>query len=208
MQCMKFLRLNLQKLTQNFNNISSILKIPKIFQMHQILGFKTWNACKWRRSEAYKWRKAWKKLENPKGRGLEWVREVWEMKSQRHRERDRQKWATDCIRRIYRPLVNFDRWVVEVVSRHLSSKCREKAMLSDHVLRSYRGIKTPEARYDARSIHQVLRCYRDCDKKKLRKLDKWLVIEEVSRRCRASFSKTVFERRKTQIRMQSSMQLN
>ena len=33
----------------------------------------------------------------------------------------------------------------------------------------------------SRSIHQVLRCYRDCDKKKLRKLDKQLAIEEIGR---------------------------
>ena len=60
---MKFLRSNLQKLTQNFNNISSILKNPKFFQKPQILGFKTWNASKWRRLEAYQvkgnLKKAW-----------------------------------------------------------------------------------------------------------------------------------------------------
>ena len=155
MQCMKFLRSNLQKLTQNFNTISSILKNPKILQKPQILVFKTWNTCKWRRSEVYQVKKDLKKLENPKGRGLEWVREVWEMKSQRYRERDRQKWAANHTRRIYKPSVNLDRWGVEVVSRQLSSKCREKATSTDHVLRSCRGRKTLEARYDARSIHQV-----------------------------------------------------
>ena len=65
-----------QDLSQNFNNNSSILKNPKIFQKPQILGFKTWNVCKWRRLEAYQVKKNLKKLENPKGRGLEWVREV------------------------------------------------------------------------------------------------------------------------------------
>ena len=108
-----------------------------------------------------KWIKTWKKLENPKGKGLEWVREVWEMKSQRYQEKDRQKWVADRTRRIYRSLVNFERWGVEVVSRHLSRRCREKAMSIDHVSRSYRGIKTPEARYDARSIHQVSRSCRE-----------------------------------------------
>ena len=159
---MKFLKSNLQKLTQNFNNISPILKSPKIFQKPQILGFKTWNACKWRRSKAYQVKKYLKKkLENPKGRGLEWVREVWEMKSQRHRERDRQKWATNHTRRIYRPSVNLDSWGVEVVSRHLSSRCWEKAMSTDHVSRSCRGRKTPKARYDARSIRQVSKSCRE-----------------------------------------------
>ena len=48
MQCMKFLRSNLQKLTQNFNNISSILKNPKFckkipkhrFQKHESMKCK------------------------------------------------------------------------------------------------------------------------------------------------------------------------
>ena len=48
----------------------------------------------------------------------------------------------------------------------------------------------------SRSIHQVLRCCRDCDKKKLRKLDRELAIKEVSRRCQANFSKTVFQEEK------------
>ena len=122
MQCMKFLRLNLQKLTQNFNTISSILKNPKIFQKPQILVFKTWNTCKWRRSEAYQVKKDLKKLENPKGRGLEWVREVWEMKSQRYRERDRQKWAANHTRRIYKPSVNLDRWGVKTTVEQVSRK--------------------------------------------------------------------------------------
>ena len=108
-----------------------------------------------------KWRKTWRKLENPKGRGLEWVREVWEMKSLKYWERDRQKWAADCTRRIYRPSVNLDRWVVEVVSRRLSRRCREKASSTDNVSRSCRGIKTLEARYDARLIHQVSRSCRE-----------------------------------------------
>ena len=161
MQCMRFLRSNLQKLTQNFNNISSILKNLKNYKKPQILGFKTWNACKWRRSEAYQVKKDLKKLENPKGRGLEWVKEVWEMKRQRYRERGRQKWVADHTRRIYRPSVNLDKWGVEVVSRHMLSRCQEKATSTDHVSRSCQGIKTPEARNDARSIHQVSRSYRE-----------------------------------------------
>ena len=39
----------------------------------------------------------------------------------------------------------------------------------------------------SRSIHQVSRSCRDYDKKKLKKLDKQQGIEEVLRRCRASF---------------------
>ena len=68
MQCMKFLRSNLQKLTQNFNKISSILKNPKNYQKPQILGCKTWNACKWRRSEAYQVKKDLKKAWESQGK--------------------------------------------------------------------------------------------------------------------------------------------
>ena len=46
----------------------------------------------------------------------------------------------------------------------------------------------------SRSIHQVSRSCRDCDKKKLKKLDKQQGIEEVSRRCWASLYKNSFSR--------------
>ena len=49
--------------SQNFNNNSSILKNPKIFQKPQNLGFKTWNAWIWTRLEAYQVKKNLKKLE-------------------------------------------------------------------------------------------------------------------------------------------------
>ena len=39
----------------------------------------------------------------------------------------------------------------------------------------------------SRSIHQVSRSYWDCDRKKLKKLDRQQGIEEVSRRYQASF---------------------
>ena len=35
---------------------------PQNYQKPQILGFKTWNACKWRRSEAYQVKKDLKKV--------------------------------------------------------------------------------------------------------------------------------------------------
>ena len=47
------------------------------------------------------------------------------------------------------------------MSRHLSSRCQEKATSTDHVSRSCWGRKTPEARHDARSIHPVLRSCRE-----------------------------------------------
>ena len=50
------------------------------------------------------------------------------------------------------------------------------------------GVKKLSRRQElSRSIHQVSRRYRDCDNKKLKKLDRQQGIEEVSRRCRASF---------------------
>ena len=57
-------------------------------------------------------------------------------------------------------------------------------------------------------IHQVSRSCRDCDKKKLKNLNRQQNVEEVSRRCRASFSKQFFKKWKTQTSMQSNMQLN
>ena len=57
-----------QNPSQNFNNNSSILKNPKIFQNPQNLGFKTWNACKWRRLEAYQVKENLKKLEKSLGK--------------------------------------------------------------------------------------------------------------------------------------------
>ena len=57
-----------QNPSQIFNNNSSILKNPKSFQKPQNLGFKTWNAYKWRRIEAYKVKENLKKLEKSLGK--------------------------------------------------------------------------------------------------------------------------------------------
>ena len=76
------------------------------------------------------------------------------------RERSR-KWQADRTRSLNRAL-NKSRQMrcrggvetsVEQVSR--------KATLTDHVSRSCRGIKTPEASYEAQSIHQVSRSCRE-----------------------------------------------
>ena len=58
------------------------------------------------------------------------------------------------------------------------------------------------------SIHQVSRSCRECDKKKLKKLDRQQGIKKVLKRCRASFYNQFFEMWKTQTWMQSNMQLN
>ena len=47
MQCMKFLRSNLQNPSQKFYKNLNNFENPKIFQKSQNLGFKTWNALKW-----------------------------------------------------------------------------------------------------------------------------------------------------------------
>ena len=57
-----------QNPSQNFNNNSSILKNPKIFQKPQNLGFKTWNACKWMRLEAYQVKENLKKALESQGK--------------------------------------------------------------------------------------------------------------------------------------------
>ena len=44
------------------------LKNPKNFQKPKILGFKTWNACKWRRLEAYQVKKDLKKAWESQGK--------------------------------------------------------------------------------------------------------------------------------------------
>ena len=95
------------------------------------------------------------------------------------------------------------------VSRHLLRRFREKAMSIDHVSRSCRGGKTPEARYDARSIHQVSRSCREVRnflnrstrcrgavKIAIRKSLGSSTDSQLSRRCRASFSKIVFREEK------------
>ena len=106
--------------------IKSLKPIPKLqqklnnFEKPQILGFKTWNAWIWEiRSlpSEEKLKKAWRNLEEEDW--SEWER-FWEKKRQRYRERDRQKRAADCTRRIYRPSVNLDRWRCQEVSRNLS----------------------------------------------------------------------------------------
>ena len=94
------------------------------------------------------------------------------------------------------------------MSRHLSSRCLEKATLTDHVSRSCRGRKTPEARYDTRSIHKVSRSCREVrnflDQSTrcrgaieiaIRKNLESSTDSYLLRRCQASFFKNIFSRR-------------
>ena len=80
-------------------------------------------------------------------------------------------------------------------------------MLIDHVSRSCQGIKTSEARCDARSIHQVSKSYqnvknflnrstrcRGAIEIAIRKSLESSTNSQLLRRCRASFSKNSFSR--------------
>ena len=59
------------------------------------------------------------------------------------------------------------------------------------------GIKDLSRRQElSRSIHQVLRICRESDKKQLKNLDKQQGVEEVSRRCRATFKNQFFKSEK------------
>ena len=96
----------------NFEKPQNFSKTPNPrFQNLKCMNMRDWNLTKWR--------KTWKSLKKPWGRRLEWVREDREMKRQRYRERDWHKWATDRTRRIYRPLVNLDKWRCWEASRNL-----------------------------------------------------------------------------------------
>ena len=64
-----------QKPIPKFQQTLISFEKPQNFQNPQNLGFKTWNACKWRRLEAYQLKENLKKLEESLGRGLEWERE-------------------------------------------------------------------------------------------------------------------------------------
>ena len=92
--------------------------------------------------------------------------------------------------------VNLDRCRYREVSRYLLRRCRGNARrqlrcqggIEDQLIRIKNkssidppGVeKLSNLQTQSRSIHQVSRCRRDCDKKKLRKLDRQLAIEEVS----------------------------
>ena len=107
---------------------------------------------------------------------------------------------------------------IEEVLRNKSIDTRSESRLIQQVSRSYRGgrsnldrsnrcreaieeakaflIDPPSVEVlsriqtQSRSIHQVLRCWRDCDKKTLRNLDRQLAIEEVlSKLFKNSFSR-------------------
>ena len=135
---------------------------------------------------------------------------------ERNREVSRERSKKNDFRIAKRPyieqLVNLDRCRYRKVSRDLSRRCRENArrqlrcregIKEQHIRIKNRssidppGVKKLSRRQEfSRSIHQISRRCQDCvTKKGLRSS----TDSKVSRRCRASFSKQFFERRKTQI---------
>ena len=92
-----------------------------------------------------------------------------------------------------------DSWGIELVSRNNSSDPRTKARSIQQVSRSYQW---------GRSFLNRSTRYRGAVGIAIRKSLKSSTDSKVSRRCWASFSKQFFERRKTQIWMQSNTQLN
>ena len=189
MQYMKFLRPYLQKLTQNFNNISSILKNPKNFQKPQILGFKTWNACTWRRLEAYQvkenLKKAWEsqgkrfgvsesglgdekseKNEREIDRSELWIAEVY-LKTINNSRQMRCRGGVEPFVEQESRKSNIDRSSVEKLSRKKNTRGKKRCLIDPPCVE-----ELSSGQKLSRSIHQVSRCYRDCDKKKLRKLNR------------------------------------
>ena len=124
------------------------------------------------------------------------MRVFWERK-QRSIERDIEGNENRIAQDAYMgQAVNLNRCRYREVSRYLSRRCRGNARrqlrcrggIEDQLIRIKNrssidppGVeKLSSIQTQSRSIHQVSRCRRDCNKKKLRKLDRQLAIEEVS----------------------------
>ena len=84
-------------------------KISNIFQKPKILGQKIWKCMKKKDKETYQVKKNWLRRKNPWGRGLEWEREIWEVKGHRQIERDQGKWRPDYADPMYRGSVILDK---------------------------------------------------------------------------------------------------
>ena len=169
-----------------------------------------------------KWGKSWKSLKKPWGLRLEWDESVWERKRESYRKRDRRKWAADCTRRLYRPLVNLNRcrywdsyrgryWGNGCRQIQVSRRCRGTIhQMQEQKLDLSTSCREAIEEAGAFSIYPpgIEKLSRLRYEEKLKELDRQLTIEKVSRRWRASFSKQFFEKWKTQIWIQSNMQLN
>ena len=109
MQCMKFLRSNLQNSSQKFHKNLFDFENPKFFKKSQKLRLQSMKSMKMRDLKLTKWRKTWLRLKISWERSLEEVKSVWEVKWLRSIERDRGKWDQNCECPLYSPSVNLDR---------------------------------------------------------------------------------------------------
>ena len=142
---------------------------------------------------------------------------VWEMNKCGQIERDRRNEDQIAKKWIYRPSVKLDRCRYREVLRKLLREVSRKKSSIAEVSRN----NSSDPRTEARSIHQVSRSYqrgrsfldlstryREAVGKAVRNSWRISTDSKMSRRCRASFSKQFFKKWKTQIWMQSNMQLN
>ena len=162
--------------------------------------------------------KAWRILEEEVWSEKE---SVWERNSHGQIERDQRNERRLAIEKYIDPLVNLDSWGIGKYRGSYRGRCRGTGRRQ---LRYQEGIEQQRISFKnkssidppgveelsrrqelSRSIHQVSRRCWDCDKKKALRSS---TDSKVSRRCQTSFSKQFFERRKTQIWMQSNIQLN
>ena len=144
-------------------------------------------------------------------KGLEREKWVWEVKSLKSVERDQGSKIWNRYSSLYRNLINLDR------SRAVKqlSKFKTRVPAIEPVIKDLmRGFQHREVQWievaieETRLIELAIKSYSECDKKKLKGLDWWLLCQELSKSYRDCL-KTIFQRReKKQIWMQSSMQLN
>ena len=149
---------------------------------------------------------------------------VWEMNSHGQIGRDQRNERRIVIEKYIEPSVMLDSWGIG----RYRGRCRGSGLRQ---LRYREGIEQQRIRFKnrssidppgieelsrrqelSRSIHQVLRKCRDCVKKnawEARQIARYRGgVEEMSRTCQANFSKQFFKMWKTQIWMQSNIQLN
>ena len=160
---MKFLRSNLQKLTQNFNNISSILKNPKLKPKKKIPKprFQKHECMKCKRIEAYHVKKSLVKLEETLQNSFEGEKKVFGRENNNQSREISRKGQADHTRSLNRALSKSRQMRCRGGVETSVEKVSRKATSTDHVSRSCRGIKTPEAKDEPRLIHQVSRSCRE-----------------------------------------------
>ena len=134
--------------------------------------------------------KAWRNLKNQDWSEMRLFGREKERAIEREIERNGVQIAQGDLNSV---LVNLDRWRRQEVSRNLSRKESRKWSSTEIGIEEVSRNKSTNTRIEAQSIHQVSRSYRggrnfldrstrcrDCNKKKLKKLDRHQGIEEVS----------------------------